>query len=87
MEGASKFVEVDGKLIYIIYTISMKEGSQTIASFLQAHPEFSLVEEKQHFPYEPHATAAYVAVLTKKEKELPVAAALNELRKVIGQSI
>ena len=79
LEGASKFVEVDGKLIYIIYTISMKEGSQTITSFLQAHPEFSLVEEKQHFPYEPHATAAYVAVLIKKEKELPVAAALNEL--------
>ena len=79
LEGASKYVEVGGKLIYLIYTISMKEGSQTIAAFLQQHPDFELVEERQHFPFEAHQTAAYVAVMVKKENELTVAPPLNEL--------
>ena len=79
LEGASKYVEVGGKLIYVIYTISMKEATSTIGAFLQAHPEFELLQEKQHFPYEFHQTAAYVAILTKKEKELTIAPPLGEL--------
>ena len=79
LEGVSKYVEVGGKLIYIVYTISMKETSQTIAGFLKEHEDFALIEEKQYFPFEAHQTTAYVAVLTKKEKELTIAAPLGEL--------
>lgn len=87
LEGASKYVEVGGQLIYLIYTISMKESSQTIASFLQAHPDFALVEEKQYFPFESHQTAAYIAVLSKKEKELTIAAPLGELSSLQNQAV
>ncbi|MBQ9456965.1 MAG: hypothetical protein IJU64_00430 [Bacilli bacterium] len=79
LEGASKYVEVGGKLLYVIYTISMKEGAQTVAAFLKEHPEFEMVEDRQHFPFESHQTAAYVAVMVKKENELTVAPPLNEL--------
>ena len=79
LEGAAKYVEVGGKLLYVIYTISMKEGAQTVAAFLKEHPEFEMVEDRQHFPFESHQTAAYVAVMVKKENELTVAPPLNEL--------
>ena len=79
LEGCSKYVEVGGKLLYLIYTISMKEGNQTVAAFLQNHPEFELIEQHQYYPYEGHQTAAYLAVMVKKENELSIAPPLNEL--------
>ncbi len=68
--GCAKFVEVNGLLVYMIYTISKKEGHLTVSSFLQEHPEFKLESEKQHFPYEPSDTAMYVAVLRRGENAL-----------------
>ena len=79
LEGASKYVDDGGTLIYVVYTISKKEGHQTIAEFLKAHPEFHLVSEKQHFPYEELETAAYVAELIKGEPELTIPAPLADL--------
>ena len=65
LENASKFVSEGGTLIYMIYTISKKEGHQTIASFLASHPEFQLVSDRQAFPFEEMDTAMYYAVLRK----------------------
>ena len=79
LEGAAKYVEDGGTLIYVIYTISKKEGHLTISEFLKAHPEFHLVSEKQHFPYEEMETAAYVAELIKGEPELTIPAPLADL--------
>ncbi len=74
--GCAKFVENNGLLIYMIYTISKKEGHLMVASFLQEHAEFKLESEKQHFPFEESDTAMYVAVLRRKENELPLDASL-----------
>lgn len=68
LEGCSKHVADQGTLLYLIFTISLKEGHQTIAEFLKVHPEFRLVNEQQLFPYEDLDTAMYYAVLHKEMK-------------------
>lgn len=65
LEGVSKYVAEKGKLIYMIYTISKKEGHNTINDFLLNHKDFHLVEEKQEFPFEEFDTALYYCVLEK----------------------
>ncbi len=82
LEGASKYVDEGGTLLYIVYTISKKEGRQTVADFLKAHPEFVLVNEKQHFPHEPEETAAYVAELRKGEAELTIPTPFADLASI-----
>ena len=69
LDGCAKYVAEDGTLIYMIYTISKKEGHQTIASFLSNNPEFKIVEERQAFPFEETDTAMYYAVMKKGKKE------------------
>lgn len=65
LEGLSKFVEEGGTLIYLIYTISKKEGHATTTEFLMNHREFQLVKEEQLFPYEELDTAMYYCVMKK----------------------
>ena len=65
LENCSKYVAEGGTLIYMVYTISKKEGHQTVATFLSDHPEFQLVKEKQCFQYEELDTAMYYAILHK----------------------
>lgn len=65
LEGTSKYVAEKGKLIYMVYTISKKEGHNTIIDFLLNHREFHIVEEKQHFPFDDLDTALYYCVLEK----------------------
>jgi|GEM_PF-369956 len=79
LEGAAKYVDEGGTLLYIIYTISKKEGHQNIAEFLKIHPEFSLVSEKQYFPHEEYETAAYVAELVKGPVTLAAPSPLADL--------
>lgn len=69
LENASQFVEVGGKLIYCVYTISMKEGIQTLRSFFANHKDFRIESHKQYFPFEKDGCCAYMAVLTKLDHE------------------
>lgn len=82
LEGAAKYVDDGGTLLYIVYTISKKEGRQTVSEFIKAHPEFTLVSEKQHFPYEELETAAYVAELRKGQEELVIPPTLTDLASI-----
>ncbi len=75
----SKFVAEGGTLIYVIYTISKKEGHQTILDFLANHPEFQLVSEKQEFPYEANETSLYYAVMHKDSNVAKEGAPIGEL--------
>ena len=68
LEGCSKYVDVNGKLIYCVFTISKKEGKGTVSNFLKSHPEFRLLKQEDHFPFAKLETAAYVAVLQKVEE-------------------
>ena len=65
LEGCSKYVAEGGTLVYIIYTISRKEGHNTVKAFLENHPEFQLVEEKQGFPFEELDTSYYYCAMKK----------------------
>ena len=86
LEGASKYVDDGGTLLYIVYTISRKEGHITVANFLKAHPEFKLVSERQYFPYEELETAAYVAELVKGQPVETVPTPLADLASItIGE--
>lgn len=66
LEGVSKYVREGGTLLYMIYTISKKEGHQTVEDFTLRHTEFKLVREAQLFPFEDLDTALYYAVLRKE---------------------
>lgn len=66
LEGCAAHVEEGGLLVYLIYTISKKEGPSTINAFVADHPEFHVVEMKQGFPFEDLATSYFVAVLKKE---------------------
>ena len=63
----------------MIYTISKKEGHQTIEDFLLKHSEFKMVREAQLFPYEELDTALYYAVMKKETPLAKVETPLGEL--------
>ena len=65
LEECSKYVEVDGELVYMIPTLSRKESNSLIANFLVKHPEYSLIEEHQFFPFESYDSCMYYARLKK----------------------
>ena len=65
LEECSKFITDDGELVYMIPTLSRKESNSLIANFLVNHPEFSLIEEHQFFPFESFDSCLYYARLKK----------------------
>ncbi|HHT67609.1 MAG TPA: hypothetical protein GX010_05295 [Erysipelotrichaceae bacterium] len=62
---ASAQVEDGGYLLYLVDTISKKESSAVINDFLNEHRDFSLVRDKQYFPYKKYGCSYYFAVLKK----------------------
>lgn len=47
-----QYVKRGGKLIYSTCTIHKEENEDNVAAFLQKHPQFTLVEQRQIFPME-----------------------------------
>lgn len=47
-----QYVKKGGKLIYSTCTIHKEENEHNVALFLQKHPQFTLVEQRQIFPME-----------------------------------
>lgn len=47
-----KYVKRGGKLIYSTCTLHKEENEDNVAAFLQKHPQFTLVEQRQIFPME-----------------------------------
>lgn len=79
LNGVAKYVALNGRLVYAIPTISKKEGTNLIKTFLRFHPEFALVEEKQHFPFENLHSAFYYAILVKQGETVAIDPPINEL--------
>ena len=65
LNEASAQVEDGGYLLYLVDTISKKETMGLIGEFLKEHSEFTLVEDKQYFPYKKFGGSYYYAVLKK----------------------
>ena len=63
---ASKQVEDGGDLVYFIPTFCKNEGKGIIHKFLEGHQEFTLVEEKQLFPFDKYESMLYFAILRKE---------------------
>ena len=69
LEESASLVEVNGRVVYMVPTISKKESSTLIGDFLYHHPEFELVEEKQIFPFEEFDSCLYYAILKRIGEE------------------
>ena len=65
LQEASAQVEDGGYLLYLVDTISRKETMNLIAEFLKNNENFSLVRDKQYFPYKKYGGSYYFAVLKK----------------------
>ena len=65
LQEASAQVEDGGYLLYLVDTISRKETMGLIAEFLKNNENFSLVRDKQYFPYKKYGGSYYFAVLKK----------------------
>ena len=65
LQEASSQVEDGGYLLYLVDTISRKETMGLIADFLKNNENFSLVRDKQYFPYKKYGGSYYFAVLKK----------------------
>ena len=65
LEECANQVEVDGTLVYMIPTMSKKESTGVIANFLFLHKDFTLVEERQFFPFDEFDSCLYYAILKK----------------------
>ena len=65
LNEAAQQVEDGGYLLYLVDTISKKETMGLINEFLKGHSEFSLIRDKQYFPYKKFGGSYYFAVLKK----------------------
>lgn len=65
LQQAADQVEEGGYLLYLVDTISKKESSAIINDFINDHPEFILVRDKQYFPYKRCGSSFYFAVMKK----------------------
>ena len=65
LEGASKYVALDGRLVYVVLTLNKKEGHNQIENFIKTHEGFELEKEEQLYPYDGLDTMLYYATLKK----------------------
>ena len=71
LENCATFVGDDGILVYLVSTINRKEGHSLIMDFLDRHRDFTLLEEKQRFPFDALDTALFYAIMKRKVEALP----------------
>lgn len=67
LDSLASYMCDGGTLLYTVDTLNKKETFDIVASFLDKHPEFELVEEHQHFPFDGIDVTCYYAILRKKE--------------------
>lgn len=65
LEFASKYLNKDGTLIYLVPTINKDESENLIDDFLKEHKEFTLVNSKQIFPYDYSSDGLFFARMVK----------------------
>ena len=67
LENASAYVRVGGKLVYSTCTLLPTENEDNVARFLQAHDEFSLLEQRTLYPDIDGTDGFFYAVLLRKD--------------------
>ena len=66
LEMVKDYIEDEGKLIYIVNTLSKKESVNIIKEFLENNKDFSLLDQKQFLPFDDYNSTLYYAVLKKE---------------------
>ena len=64
---ASKQVEAGGNLVYFVPTLCKNETKRVVREFLNENKNFTLVNEKQLFTFDPYKSILYFAILRKEE--------------------
>lgn len=68
LNECADLVDDGGQIVYIVPTLSPKEGQLLVRKFIENHKEFSLENERQYFPFDPYDSSLYCAILRKEEK-------------------
>ncbi len=69
LEEAANRTSDGGTIIYMVPTLNKRESLSVVKDFLLHHPTYSLVYEKQYFPFEEYNTSLYVAKILKMERK------------------
>ena len=67
LKEAYENTEEGGQIVYIVTTLSHKEGHSLIKEFVKNNP-VTLVEEKQFLPFDKYDSSMYFAILRKEVK-------------------
>ncbi len=67
LDNIYMLVKKGGTLTYSTCTINKLENEQQIKSFLERHPEFTIIEERTILPYEYHTDGFYICKMKRKE--------------------
>ena len=77
LESAAVCVRAGGRLVYSTCTFSPAENEETVAAFLTAHPDFTLIESHHFYPHTSCGEGQYAALLHRAEDAvcpMPIAA-------------
>jgi 16S rRNA (cytosine967-C5)-methyltransferase len=66
LTAAAPYLKQDGILVYSTCTLNKKENENQVKTFLQAHSDYALLEEKTIFPYENGGDGFFMAKLQRK---------------------
>ena len=66
--AATELVEDGGNIIYFVPTVCRNETRSIINAFLNEHKGYTLVEEKQLFPFDKYQSMLYFAILRKEDQ-------------------
>lgn len=67
LNEASRFVKENGYLLYSVFTMNRKEGELLVKEFLDENKSFTLIEDRQIFPYMSLVDGFYYALMKKGE--------------------
>lgn len=66
LKRAAQYVKSGGTLVYSTCTVTAEENELQVAKFLERHPDFALVAERQLLPCEHGTDGFYFAVMERK---------------------
>ncbi len=65
LNRAANFVKPNGILAYMTCSLTTPENTQQVDTFLQTHPDFKLIKQKQFSPAQTQTDGLFVAVLKR----------------------
>lgn len=68
LKEISSFLDEDGKLLFMLPTLDLKETHQITEKFIDNNPGFSLIEEAFYLPHQEDNSLMYYAIIGKKHE-------------------